>query len=452
MSSNSNNKNPDCGCGGGDASFQGQQMVRPRFFAGQLLTEDDLQLLNDYVGHKHRLHNRFLFGDGVVCGLEVNCHPCGDGQVIVNAGYALDCCGNDLVLPCARTLNINDMIRDLRRDMLGGYDCGDPCPDIPKQEATADTETRTYCLYIRYHEQLTDPVMPYSTGEDCGRQICEPSRVREEIKFELRCKPTENTSHPLLKKLCQYLGDLSELATVLEKAKTLLNDDEDNNSATAVYDWLIKRIDNTTFLNDCDLRKRVCKIKPVEGGEKQVDSAELLAVFVDFLRDCLCRAVMPSCEPCNDTRVLLACLQVKNCEVTKVCNLERKFVISPVAVRYWLPPLQLLGNLTESLCCAKSAPCSNNGGAWESMLQEEITSILQSSRCGKDFDLPQDGGSLIQNLLAIICPDNNQGVENTISQDNNLQAETETQIPSTEEKTPKSTTIKKSSKVTGGTT
>src|SRR5882762_441090 len=119
-----------CGCGGADcAACQGQGIARPRFFAGQLLTEDDLQLLTEYVGQKDRLHNRHLFGAGVVCGLEVTCHPCGEGRVIVHPGYALDCCGNDLTLACARPLDINGMIRDLRRDQLGGYDCGDPCPE-----------------------------------------------------------------------------------------------------------------------------------------------------------------------------------------------------------------------------------------------------------------------------------------------------------------------------------
>jgi hypothetical protein len=67
--------------------------VRPRFFAGQLLTEDDLSLLVDYVTAKSRLHNRSLSGPGVVCGLGVTCDPCGGGTVAVHPGHALDCCG-----------------------------------------------------------------------------------------------------------------------------------------------------------------------------------------------------------------------------------------------------------------------------------------------------------------------------------------------------------------------
>ena len=67
-----------CSCGGGSCGqCQGQDLVRPNFFAGQLLTEEDLQSLNNYVVAKNRLHNRHLFGPGVVCGLDVNCEPCG---------------------------------------------------------------------------------------------------------------------------------------------------------------------------------------------------------------------------------------------------------------------------------------------------------------------------------------------------------------------------------------
>src|ERR1700686_3643839 len=79
-----------CTCNCGSATCAVTTMTRPRFFAGQLLTEDDLQSLEDYVVSKNRLHNARLFGAGVVCGFEVLCHPCGGGKVVVKPGYALD--------------------------------------------------------------------------------------------------------------------------------------------------------------------------------------------------------------------------------------------------------------------------------------------------------------------------------------------------------------------------
>jgi hypothetical protein len=72
-------------------------LCRPRFFAGQLLTEDDLRRLDRYIVEKNKLHNRNLHDWGTVCGLEVSCHPCGD-HVYVSTGHAIDRCGNDIVV------------------------------------------------------------------------------------------------------------------------------------------------------------------------------------------------------------------------------------------------------------------------------------------------------------------------------------------------------------------
>ena len=149
-----------CGCGGkggcGCETCQTQSYARPQFFAGQLLTEDDLQSLGDYVVSKNRLHNRYLFGDGVVCGLTVTCPPCESGHVTVNPGYALDCCGNDIVVTCPKDLDINQMVASLKTD------CGDPCARTNNGNGAAKPKVaaRRYCLYVDYCEQSTDPVAP----------------------------------------------------------------------------------------------------------------------------------------------------------------------------------------------------------------------------------------------------------------------------------------------------
>lgn len=109
--------------------------VRPRFFAGQLLTEDDFEALVAYIVGKDRLRNARLFGAGVVCGFEVTCDPCGHGKVVVKPGYALDCCGNDLVLSCDRRLDLNQMIAALRAAQHGGHGCEDPCRQTKEQPA-----------------------------------------------------------------------------------------------------------------------------------------------------------------------------------------------------------------------------------------------------------------------------------------------------------------------------
>lgn len=69
---------------------------RPRFFTGRLLAADDLQREQDYFRDKARLRNRFLHGWGIVTGLGVSLDQ---GAVVVSPGLALDCAGNELVLP-----------------------------------------------------------------------------------------------------------------------------------------------------------------------------------------------------------------------------------------------------------------------------------------------------------------------------------------------------------------
>lgn len=591
-----------CGCGGGGSATamcvsgdagcttgNDQGFARPAFFAGQLLTEEDLQALGDYVVGKNRLHNRHLFGDGVVCGLEVTCNPCGGDTVTVQPGYALDCCGNDLLLSCPTELNINAMARTLRRDMLGGHDCGDPCADKKKQQptpapgqtggtATAGTKiggselvqggasrdqqgrttptaplTRHYCLYAHYCEEKTDPVSPYSTDDGCSFQVCQPTRVREGIRFELRCRECECPDRNILSRLCNCVGDprsanesagraenlgamtsfykplasasreravvnlaghsdaqirsglvnrINELrispatraesaanetgavetktnpgvtnrepiteespaATTsaplsdadLDRAVSALNKAKSDFAAIAMNsvagaggqdaeladartrlleatgdlqaainrtelsqfkrgmlteevkeaervfrsqnlqgdlsarqieemslgkhvpppifartvadantlrEWLLDRLDGSPRTGDCRLRRDVkaVRLPASQGGNTMelVDAADALRNFYQrYVMDCVCMAINPPCAPCDDTGVLLACLEVDEeaCEVVEICNLKRKFVITPTALRYWVPPIGMLGELIERMCCAEP-PC-----------------------------------------------------------------------------------------------
>src|SRR5689334_16573871 len=126
-------KGGSCGCGGKGCSVcesLPESYSRPQFFSGQLLTEDDLQSQIDYTVAKNRLHNRMLFGEGVACGLGVttdSCEP--ERHLVVRPGYAIDCCGNDILVPCETTLDVVQLVRDMRARMLG-KDCGDPCREL----------------------------------------------------------------------------------------------------------------------------------------------------------------------------------------------------------------------------------------------------------------------------------------------------------------------------------
>ena len=181
-----------CGNGTVPANLTATAFVRPRFFAGQLLTEDDLSALTAYTTAKDRLHNRYLFGAGVVCGLWVSCDPCGGGtrhrparlcagllRQRPRAGLRRDA-GRQRHDPRPAGRSARQGLRRPMRRSGHGNPSGQP----------GHASIRRYCLYARYGEQETDPVAPYATGEPCGQVTCEPTRIREGISFVLKCPAT----------------------------------------------------------------------------------------------------------------------------------------------------------------------------------------------------------------------------------------------------------------------
>ena len=85
-------------------------LCRPHFFPGQLLSDEDLNRLEQYVVDKNKLRNRYLHGWGVACGLEVVCDGCAPESVVVRSGYALSPCGDDIVVCGDQSVNICDLI------------------------------------------------------------------------------------------------------------------------------------------------------------------------------------------------------------------------------------------------------------------------------------------------------------------------------------------------------
>src|SRR5713226_386618 len=100
--------NPCPVCGGLEC------LCRPRFFAGQLLTDEDLTRLDHYITAKNKLHNRYLVGWGVACGLEVVCNAC-DGMVTVRPGYALSPCGEDIIMCAEAAVDVCALIQQCKK-------------------------------------------------------------------------------------------------------------------------------------------------------------------------------------------------------------------------------------------------------------------------------------------------------------------------------------------------
>lgn len=147
-----------------------QCLERPRFFAGQLLTEAELNSEQAYVIAKNKLHNRYLHGWGVVCGLQVVCHPC-DGWVTVKSGYALDPCGNDIIVCEEQNFDVIKSIKDCieSRRRKRRQDCD---PLRPTYDPKCDEMEEHWCLTVAYEEKEARPITALrpekSGGCGCG--------------------------------------------------------------------------------------------------------------------------------------------------------------------------------------------------------------------------------------------------------------------------------------------
>lgn len=141
-------------------------LCRPRFFAGQLLTDEDLNRLDHYIVEKNKLHNRYLHGWGVVCGLEVVCHPC--DMVTVRSGYALSPCGEDIVVCRDDTVDVCALIKQCRDKERRRWEC-DPS-DSRGDDPNCRDVTEDWILSIRYEEKPSRGItaLKGASGSTCS--------------------------------------------------------------------------------------------------------------------------------------------------------------------------------------------------------------------------------------------------------------------------------------------
>ncbi|MGI9336465.1 MAG: hypothetical protein ACR2RL_25215, partial [Gammaproteobacteria bacterium] len=122
--------------------------------------------------------------------------------------------------------------------------------------------------------------------------------------------------------------------------------------------WLLRKLDECPPLGECCLADEIKSI--VIPSDSQFNEATALAVdqllraFLKYLLDCICSALLPPCPPCDDLAVKLACLDVIDCKVDNICNLERTFLLTENNLRYWIPFLHQFGELLERICCELS--------------------------------------------------------------------------------------------------
>jgi hypothetical protein len=99
----------DCGPDD-DPTCELECLERPVFKPGQRLCAPDLDNLVAYADGRFGLV-RYRHGWGIVCGLQVRPDPGCDTRVVIEQGYAVDCCGNDVVLCAPASLDLKRFCR-----------------------------------------------------------------------------------------------------------------------------------------------------------------------------------------------------------------------------------------------------------------------------------------------------------------------------------------------------
>lgn len=370
-----------CGsCGGLEC------LCRPRFFSGQLLTDEDLNRLDNYIRAKNRLHNLYLNGWGTVCGLEVLCDKC-TGFVKVTSGYAIDPCGNDIIVCKDEKVEVCKLIGHCRDKKTH------PCDPIGTNRNGNDDDksTEEWLLYIEYVEKAQRGVTAIrgasmapccdscaegrpcecGCGNACGCKCaeksnghahrngtsklrpapaqCEPTVICESYRFGVCRKPEIRTdSSDSAGPLCDRF-----LECVMELSAALVAELDEEDGIPKDFPRAFRILQR--FLDEHP--GTFCEFPTFEDSDNQL--YKYLIAVITYLLDCFCRAWIPPCpEVACDGRVPLATLTVSSgkCKIIRICNLtlDRRFVRTPQNVAYWLSPFQIVTRvrmLLEWICC-----------------------------------------------------------------------------------------------------
>ena len=373
---------PDVCCEPGRAPAA---FCRPRFFAGQLLTETDLNRLDYYIRGKNRLHTLHLHGWGVVGGLEVRCDPCDCRHVTVSPGYAIGPCGDDIVVPATDVVDVCDLIQDVCRGEREDARC-EPLRTVPRYEG-CDEERSDWILAVCYREEPTRGVTALRhSGDGCGctepmlspappsRTACEPTQLCEGYDYLVYRAPDQAPSRGRLvdRLLCciQPYLDMTLLQTTRQPT---------HNASDMRSDLVdLRRQLHVHFAAnpgmECGLLRRLDAVVISDDRETWAAALrELVVIWFLGLLECVCSVLLPpNPEPVDGLCVPLARITVgvpataddrrgarggcveDECCIERVCNwtTERRVVLSPAVLGYWLSPLRpLVRGAMEAVCC-----------------------------------------------------------------------------------------------------
>jgi hypothetical protein len=354
---------------------------RPNYFCGHLLTDADLSLEQRYLIEKNKLYHRAIDGHGIACGLKMTCDPMCEGHILVHQGFAVDDCGNDIVVCETARFDVIGTLQ--KKGMLVIDEDYDDCK--PKKEKRHCKVKQCFYVTICYEESRSNYETPFQSSCTSGPKQCLPTRTREGYRFDVTDKlPEEHSYFKELEKrfkecfeincdsqLSRYMKQVTEnnddhLTTMVEGNAKYYEDDKDD-PYCRVFCTL-----RAFFLNhlkvkpdqfNCNLYEEVaclrcpreyCKEAESYRQEMQEATSRLLYYIQRYQFDCVLGDLIFCCpEPCEAHCLVLGTVEVADGKLTRVCNTPRRYMWSPA---------NLLQVLTYKVMTARFSPGSDSEG------------------------------------------------------------------------------------------
>lgn len=182
------------------SSSQLYPFEKNRYYPGKMLTSIDLEAEQSYHINKDRFLNSLLYGNGIICGLDVTWLD--DLSIIIESGAAIDSMGREVIVD-------KSVVKKL--SSLGGFD---------------QLKTESALLKLKYHEKPVHSV--YSVNHKDGESEYEYNRIAEDYELILEDEGEDNAGWTddefLLKetlfKSTNYVGVLS-MPRAASKGKNL---------------------------------------------------------------------------------------------------------------------------------------------------------------------------------------------------------------------------------------
>jgi hypothetical protein len=326
---------------------------RPNYFCGHLLTDGDLSLGQRYVIEKNKLYHRALHGYGVVCGLKITCDSQCHGHVLIHDGFAIDDCGNDLVV--CDTMRF-DVIGALKRKKLlvaepRQEDCG------PYREKPDCDIEQCFYITICYDEQEGEYETPFQSACTSGPKECLPTRIRERVRFDVIDKlPRRHSFRWNLErrlKCCFEIycdgpigrlikDNLKELQALVSAAGSTPQATEHETGWTdpcdlfcALRAHFLHQLEQKPDEFNCALFEEVSCLRCPdyeEGdettyGEMGEAFRRLLVYMQQYQFDCAFGELLVPCpEPCEAHCLVLGTVEIRDGKLKRVCNSPREYL------------------------------------------------------------------------------------------------------------------------------